>query len=552
MSPLSTKERFLKSEIRQSNPLFSSIRSIIETSMYSNNNYLVSTIEEAYHLAQNGMNTIVTDMNVKYPEKLGLPKSAKVLVDNGSSVVGRTAAAKRILGDDQDEDKKIKTIILDAVYKGTKTKRYKASAYVGLDPDFMVKAHLSVPEGQENNLYSWLLNFQIINEVYDAMYQKSEEINQGDILVYQDPEWSHPDYPLGLAYFDPEHNCVIILGMNYFGELKKGTLTLGWNIAHKIGYASCHGGQKKFTLEGKKSYVSAFFGLSGSGKSTLTHAKHMNKYDIEVLHDDAFIISLKNGSSIALEPAYFDKTQDYPIEHSETDYFLTVQNVGVTQDIDGNKVLLTEDLRNGNGRTVKSRYSTPNRVDKFDEPINAIYWIMKDDSLPPVLKVDNAILATTFGATLATKRTSAERVKKGFDMNKLVIEPYANPFRVYPLVEDYNNFKYLFEEQKIDCYILNTGFFLDKKITKEVTIDSIEKIVDGTGEFAPFGKDTAMSYLKIEGLEPDFTDASYTSLLVERLNMRVEYIQEQNSKNALNHLPDEALTAINELAQKIR
>lgn len=549
---MSTKERFLKSEIRQSNPLFSSVRSIIETSMYSNNNYLVSTIEEAYQLARDGMNTIVTDMDVKYPEKLGLPKSAKVLVDNGGSVVGRTAAAKRILGDNPDEDKKIKAIILDAVYKGLKTKRYKASAYVGLDQDFMVKAHLSVPEGQENNLYSWLLNFQIVNEEYDVMYQESTPIDEGDILVYQDPEWSHPDYPLGLAYFDPEHNCVIILGMYYFGELKKGTLTLGWNIAHKIGYASCHGGQKKFTLEDNQSYVAAFFGLSGSGKSTLTHAKHENKYGIEVLHDDAFIISLENGSSIALEPAYFDKTQDYPMEHSETDYFLTVQNVGVTQDTNGNKVLLTEDLRNGNGRTVKSRYSTPNRVDKFDEPINAIYWIMKDDSLPPVLKVNHAVLATTFGATLATKRTSAERVKKGFDMNKLVIEPYANPFRVYPLVEDYNNFKYLFEEKEIDCYILNTGFFLDKKIPKEVTIESIEKIVDGRAEFVSFGTDTAMSYMKVEGFEPDFNDTSYTSLLVERFNLRAEYIREQNEKNALNQLPDEALEAINKLVQQIK
>lgn len=61
--------------------------------------------------------------------------------------------------------------------------------------------------------------------------------------------------------------------------------------------------------------MSPFFGLSGSGKSTLTHAKHEGKYAVEVLHDDAFIISLENGSSIALEPAYFDKTQDYPSDH---------------------------------------------------------------------------------------------------------------------------------------------------------------------------------------------------------------------------------------------
>ena len=39
---------------------------------------------------------------------------------------------------------------------------YHATAYVGLDKDFMVKAHLLVPEGYENNLYSWLLNFKLL------------------------------------------------------------------------------------------------------------------------------------------------------------------------------------------------------------------------------------------------------------------------------------------------------------------------------------------------------------------------------------------------------
>ncbi|KLD60751.1 hypothetical protein WP50_07730, partial [Lactiplantibacillus plantarum] len=62
---------------------------------------------------------------------------------------------------------------------------------------------------------------------------------------------------------------------------------------------------------------------------------------------------------------------------------------------------------------------------------------MKDDSLPPVIKVDDPVLAATFGATLATKRSSAENIIGNVDRNALVIEPFANPFRVYPLSEDY-------------------------------------------------------------------------------------------------------------------
>lgn len=352
---------------------------------------------------------------------------------------------------------------------------------------------------------------------------------------------------MGLAYFDSKHNAAIILGMNYFGELKKATLTLAWGTAHRLGYVACHGGQKKFTLTNGKNYVSAFFGLSGSGKSTLTHAKHENKYAVEVLHDDAFIVSLEDGSSIALEPAYFDKTQDYPSNHPEIDYFVTVQNVAVTLDENGDKVLLTEDLRNGNGRTIKSRYSTSNRVDKFNEPIDAIYWIMKDESLPPVIKVTDPVLAATFGATLATKRSTAERLKKGIDINKLVIEPYANPFRIYPLKEDYNHFKALFTNQSIDCYILNTGYFLDKKVTAAVTLSSIESIVEGRAEFRSFGTSNELSYLVVEDYEPDFNNPEYRKLVQERLQMRVAYIQEQNKTNKMNLLPDEALEAMQSL-----
>lgn len=546
---MATKQGYPRSEIKKDRAYFSQLRSIIETAFYGNNIAEVPTIAEAYYLARDSAVSIVTDMPVKHPTKLGLPDDAKVLVENGGGVVGRTAAARIIVGQDPQEDKKLAPIIREAVFQGRLTNRYRTSAYVGLHEDFMVKAHLSVPAGQENNLYSWLLNFQPCTKEYDEMYAESAEIDMGDIYIYQDANWSHPDYPLGLTYFDPDHNAAIVLGMNYFGELKKGTLTLAWNIANQEGYVSCHGGQKQFEREDETHYVSAFFGLSGSGKSTLTHAKHEGRYDVLVLHDDAFIVSLDDGSSVALEPSYFDKTNDYPIDHPETDYFVTVQNVGVTLDDEGNKVLLTEDLRNGNGRTVKSRYATSNRVDKLDEPINAIYWIMKDDSLPPIVKIDDPVLGSTFGATLATKRSSAERLQKGVDMNKLVIEPYANPFRVYPLEDDYNRFKRLMEERGIDCYIINTGSFMDKKIPKETTLAIIESIVDETAQFKDFGPYEHLSYLEIDGFEPDLDDQSYIDLVEERLQMRIDFMEEKKAAKGMDVLPDEAIESMKKLVR---
>ncbi len=38
---------------------------------------------------------------------------------------------------------------------------YLAESYVGLDKDFMIKAHLLIPENFENVAYSWMLNFPV-------------------------------------------------------------------------------------------------------------------------------------------------------------------------------------------------------------------------------------------------------------------------------------------------------------------------------------------------------------------------------------------------------
>ena len=146
------------------------------------------------------------------------------------------------------------------------------------------------------------------------------------------------EHPLGLTYFNTDTNCAALLGMKYFGEHKKGTLTIAWAIANRNGYASCHGGQKEFRLDNGEKFVASFFGLSGSGKSTLTHATHNNKYEeIQVLHDDAFIINTETGASIAMEPTYFDKTADYPTGCPDNKYLLTAQNCSATRDSEGKR-----------------------------------------------------------------------------------------------------------------------------------------------------------------------------------------------------------------------
>ena len=544
-----TRRKFSQAEISGQSHYFSALKTTIETAFYANHVSAIKSMEEAYQLAASDPGSVVLDIPVIHTGELGLPSYARVLLSNSGAIVGRTAKARRIFGQDPEEDKALLPIIRSAIFQSQHQPFYKADAIVGLDEDFMVCAHLMAPAAEAANLYSWLLNFQIINEEYKDRLKQSRAYDENDIFIFFNPKWSHPDYPDGLAYFDTVHNCVIILGLNYFGELKKATLTLAWGIAARNGFVSCHGGLKIFKKDEGSDYVASFFGLSGSGKSTLTHAKHNGKYDIKVLHDDAFVVSKEDGSSIALEPAYFDKTNDYPAGHPEQEFFVTVQNCGVTLDETGRKKLVTEDIRNGNGRTIKSRFSTPNRVDKIEEPIKAIYWIMKDDSLPPLVKVEDPVLAATMGCTLMTKRSAAENTKENYQT--LVIEPYANPFRVYPLVEDYQNFETLFQSG-VDCYILNTGFYMGKGIPKEVTLDIIEQIVDGRANFKPFANTPHLSYVDLPDYPLADLNASYKQLLRERMQLRLNFLLSFNQNNLATPLPVEAISRLEELIVSLK
>ncbi|EXG86980.1 phosphoenolpyruvate carboxykinase (ATP) [Lacrimispora sp.] len=563
---MSTKAYYPINEIGKGQPGFATTRSIIEAPFYGNNVIKVTTLREAYELAKNSPGTVVTDMPVYRGEEFGLDKDAKVLLFNDGAITGRYATARRIAGEPGVNCGALDKVVMDAVYETRWKTMYHAEVYAGLDPEFMVKAHLLIPEGEENILYNWMLNFQYMSDEYAKMYKASKPVGDGkeaDIYIFSDPQWNGSDRPgvdlsclsdpKCLCYFNTDQNCAAILGMRYFGEHKKGTLTMVWALANRNGYASCHGGQKEYNLTDGSKYVASVFGLSGSGKSTITHAKHGGKYDVTVLHDDAFIINTDTCSSVAIEPTYFDKTQDYPTGCDDNKYLLTAQNCSCTLDEDGKIQLVTEDVRNGNGRAIKSKLWSPNRVDKIEAPVNAIFWIMKDPTIPPVVKLKGASLASVMGATLATKRSTAERLAPGADPNALVVVPYANPFRTYPLVNDYEKFKKLVEEKNVDCYIINTGDFMGKKVQPKDTLGILEAIVDKTAQFKQWGPFSDIEIFEWEGFVPDLHDATYAEQLKARMEDRVKFVSNiATVKEGYDKLPDDALAALQKIVDELK
>ena len=90
--------------------------------------------------------------------------------------------------------------------------------------------------------------------------------------------------------------------------------------------------------------------------------------------------------------------------------------------------------------------------------------------MPPILKIDDPVLASTMGATLATRRSTAEKLDAHVDPNDLLLNRMQiHSVRIHWLLIMKLQ-KNCLSECGVECYIMNTGFFLEKKVPKEVTL----------------------------------------------------------------------------------
>ena len=151
---MSTRRVWKQSEIK-TNPLFSMMRSTIETAFYGNNVTPVTSVAQAYQLASEEPGVIVLDMPVFKPLEQGLPADAKVLVTNDGKTTGRYAKARRIIGDEGIDEVELANIARDAVYDSRNKEWISAESIVGLDKKFTARAHLMIPKDHASILYSW-------------------------------------------------------------------------------------------------------------------------------------------------------------------------------------------------------------------------------------------------------------------------------------------------------------------------------------------------------------------------------------------------------------
>lgn len=440
----------------------SRIRAMVET-VLNNPKVRKLSAAQAYELAKKQAGVLETDMVIYPPaaEKLGLPKGSKVLNDCHGKIVGRTAKARRFYDRMSGEERiKVEGDVREALWQMEHYPLIKTEAVLGLDPDLMFKATFITTESDAVNMFNWLCNFTPYEYMAEA-YEKSKKLPVQDILILGFNEWSSNDPYYNnqgapqLALVDVEHNTILNFGMRYFGERKKGTLTMAWTSGMRMGMAASHGGIKEIDFTsctderlhklGKKSIC--FYGLSGTGKSSHTNSADnggtMPQGAKKVtLHDDAFQIDIENKACLVWEPSLFDKTDSRKPDHPDWNYLISLQNHSVLN-FNGKLQPVGLDVRQDNCRAILDRDLLGAHVNRCSFP-KAIVWLMKDTCLPPVIKYSDKHLAVAMGAALITKRNRAENVSEE-ELKKLVFEPFANPFRVYELWKDVEAFLHVIE-----------------------------------------------------------------------------------------------------------
>jgi phosphoenolpyruvate carboxykinase (ATP) len=538
----------------------SQIRAIAETLMMSSQVRKINAAQ-AYELAKSQPGVSETDLDIYHPyaQKIGLSKGAKILNDCHGKIIGRTAKARVFYNRIPENDKrKVEGDLREAVFQMGSHKLIRAEAVVGMDPDLMIKAHFITTESDAMNVFNWLCNFTPY-EMVEETYLKSKVLPIQDIILISFNEWSCQDSYYSnvgapqLALVEEKHNVIFNLGMRYFGERKKGTLTLAWTSGMRMGLAACHGGIKeidfsqcddeKFKQLNKKSI--AFYGLSGTGKSSHTNSADNAGtmpagFQKVVLHDDAFQIDTKNKICRAWEPSLFDKTDSRNTDHPDWKFCISLMN-HAQLNINGKNVPVGLDLRQANGRAIFDRDLLGNWVNKCSFP-KAIVWLMKDTVLPPVLKFSDKFLAVAMGAALVTRRNRAENVNEA-ELDKLVFEPFANPFRVYELNKDVDAFLKVIESGA-ECYSFNSAKYWKSSDTDLISIPLQTSLSLQTAILTDQLKWEKWSVLPgamiptketIEPILPGYYDAydpekrlnvkNYLELLKSRFDQRIEFLQ---------------------------
>ncbi|GMT42068.1 MAG: phosphoenolpyruvate carboxykinase [bacterium] len=462
-------------------------------------------INTAYELASKQPNVIKTDVPMSDVQGLGLyENNNKVLMSITGRDTGRSPWARHIMDKNNPEEMDYTgKLIKDVVREMMPMPMLAVKCFFGRSQNAMGELDFLVTQRYAKHALDFIMNFVPSTDETQKLYQSSKPLGFKNVRLISHPEWVNPEWLAWRArvnpndpeqvkkdpepqrikmIFDPENNVGFLLGNYYFGECKKGALSMIWSSFLNKGLGMpIHGSSKSLVTPDGKKKVFITIGLSGSGKSSLGNAYHDEFIkkgwlkDVELGNDDALVIQIDENETTGLEAGLYNKTDEYAPGSFWEKTVQSAENGMVILDETGRRKPYYMDAYTKNGRCISARHFLPGaKTSRLDTPApNHICTIQKDNTWGPVTMIEDPMLQAALYITLSTKSTAAENISLS-ELGKLKISPGANPFGIWSRNDECEIFYKMVLKHKVVGFLLNTGgFFIsgeDEKQGREMDI----------------------------------------------------------------------------------
>ncbi len=389
-----------------------------------------------------------------------------------STVRNRSAPLTVYIGGDEVRQKKLskrqEEIIREAPATLVKVQQYleKAPLYyirltMGENDYFTPHCNLYVSHYRTDYV-------RLAHMIYQTLFPDTD--TPGPELYLVDlPEWQEHERQV-LVF--PEDNLTLVLGSDYYGEIKKGFLRMGMYASKRYDMLGLHAGSKLIQAtmpNGKlRKLGMILFGLTATGKTTHAchdHGLHFVNECVRIVQDDVVFLK-KDGSALGTERGFYIKTDGLNPTSQPLLYKAATSTDAILENITVNyrgKVDFSDDILTSNGRGIIQRDDLGSyRNDSLNLPsldhidtLIVAFITRRNNVLPIASKLSIGQAAGAFMLGESVESSGGDPKKAGESVRVVG----TNPFIVGSEAAEGNWF-YDFlrlNSKRVECYLLNTG-----------------------------------------------------------------------------------------------
>ena len=356
-----------------------------------------------------------------------------------------------------------------------------------------------------------------------------------DIVTIDAPSWGET-----WILIERRTATTLILGSDYYGELKMSFLRLAMNLSRDNYYSpGLHAGSKLYRVRSNgvlREVGVLVFGLSGTGKTTLTLESHGLRHpEKAVLRQDDIVILTPDGRAHGTEFNLYPKTDSVPelpaLYPAVTHQDAVLENVVVKEDgtPDFSDLSITP-----NARALAIREAIPLADGRIDlDRVHALFFLTRRPEMPPLARLTSPEQAAAYFMLGESFRTSAEAGKP-----EPVRVPGFDPFMMEPKWRSGYLIMDLVDRLGLEVYVMNTGYVRDRKVTPEISKKLMLEAVRGNVEWRldkELGVEVAVraGEMHLDHLLPETLYGERYHEVVESLRReRVRFLEERLPKLA--------------------